>query len=84
MSYCRPREGLHLDWQPDFLIGLRMEGEQVVLYANAAGLRTLADHLVALASEECPPGHHTNYEDDESLEKGSPALMILKVDSTSN
>lgn len=74
-----PETGLRLDWEFGFEICVSCDGAEVVLRANTAGLRSLARHLLLLAREEVPAGHHIHLDESSALDDGSCALMIEKV-----
>ncbi|MET8538035.1 hypothetical protein ABZV67_41565 [Streptomyces sp. NPDC005065] len=48
--------------------------------ANAAGLRTLAGHLLTLAQDGVPDGSHLHLEDSNGLEDGSVGLVLERSD----
>ncbi|MEJ8644532.1 hypothetical protein WKI68_30945 [Streptomyces sp. MS1.HAVA.3] len=51
-----------------------------MIEANAAGLRTLAGHLLVLAAEGVPDGSHLHLEDSNGLEDGSLSLVLERCD----
>ncbi|MEU3821691.1 hypothetical protein AB0E74_19040 [Streptomyces sp. NPDC030392] len=51
-------------------------GGEVVIEANAAGLRTLAGHLLVLAGEGVTDGAHLHLDDGNGLEEGSVGLVL--------
>ena len=61
-----------------FTIATRIENDAIVVSANAAGLRSLANHLLTLADEE---GEHGHFHLDEynSLEDHSVELIVEKL-----
>ncbi|MEU6166397.1 Imm32 family immunity protein [Streptomyces tanashiensis] len=72
--------GLRFTWDADARIEVRNLGSEVVIEANAAGLRTLAGHLLVLAGEGVPDGAHLHLEDSNGLEDGSVALVLERSD----
>ncbi|MFI9004936.1 hypothetical protein [Streptomyces sp. NPDC053541] len=68
--------GLRFSWDADARIEVRNLGTEVVIEANAAGLRTLAGHLLVLAGEGVPDGSHLHLEDGTGLEGGSVGLVL--------
>ncbi|MEU4272244.1 hypothetical protein [Streptomyces sp. NPDC026092] len=72
--------GLHFTWDADARIEVRNLGDEVVIEANAAGLRTLAGHLLVLAGEGVSDGAHLHLEDSNGLEDGSVALVLERSD----
>ncbi|MFI6287118.1 hypothetical protein ACIBCM_20620 [Streptomyces sp. NPDC051018] len=67
-------------WEADARIDVRNLGGEVVIEANAAGLRTLAGHLLVLAGEGVPGGSHLHLEDGNGLEEGSLGLVLERCD----
>ncbi|MGW4163004.1 Imm32 family immunity protein [Streptomyces sp. NPDC004788] len=72
--------GLRFTWDADARIAVRNLGGEVVIEANAAGLRTLAGHLMVLAGEGVPDGAHLHLEDSNGLEDGSVGLVLERSD----
>ncbi|MFG3488480.1 hypothetical protein [Streptomyces sp. NPDC047972] len=68
--------GLRFSWDADARIAVRNLGSEVVIEANAAGLRTLAGHLLVLAGDGVPDGAHLHLEDSNGLEEGSFGLVL--------
>ncbi|WP_449481932.1 Imm32 family immunity protein [Streptomyces avidinii] len=67
-------------WEADARIEVRGPGREIVIEANAAGLRTLAGHLLVLAAEGVPDGSHLHLEDGNGLEEGSLSLVLERCD----
>lgn len=67
-------------WDEDARIEVRNLGGEVVIEANAAGLRTLASHLLTLAQDGVPDGSHLHLEDSNGLEDGSVGLVLERSD----
>lgn len=67
-------------WDEDARIEVRNLGGEVVVEANAAGLRTLAGHLLTLAQDGVPDGSHLHLEDGNGLEDGSVGLVLERSD----
>ncbi|WP_449334169.1 Imm32 family immunity protein [Streptomyces lateritius] len=59
---------------------MRYLGGEVVIEANAAGLRTLAGHLLVLAGDGVSDGSHLHLEDSNGLEDGSVGLVLERSD----
>ncbi|MGW0033412.1 Imm32 family immunity protein [Streptomyces sp. NPDC003314] len=72
--------GLRFSWDADARIEVRNLGAEVVIEANAAGLRTLAGHLLVLAGEGVTDGAHLHLEDGNGLEGGSVGLVLERSD----
>ena len=66
-------------WEDGFVIKVEVQNKDVVLSANKEGLRSLANHLQALAEE--PPGSHFHLDEYNSLEDGSNELIIAHIDT---
>ena len=73
-----PERGLRTEWDDGFEIGVRVQDGEVVVTANPAGLRSLARHLLVLAQDAVPVGHHIHLDDSNSLEDGSVGLILEK------
>ena len=73
-----PEKGLPMEWDAGFTILVSVEDGQVVVSANAAGLRSLARHLLVLAQETMPVGHRLHLDESNSLEEGSKELIFEK------
>lgn len=67
-------------WEEDARIEVRNLGREIVIEANAAGLRTLADHLLTLAQDGTPDGAHLHLEENNGLEEGSASLVLERCD----
>ncbi|MFI6941942.1 hypothetical protein ACIBI4_21945 [Streptomyces sp. NPDC050418] len=67
-------------WDEDARIEVRNLGSTVVVEANAAGLRTLAGHLLTLANDGVPDGSHLHLEDGNGLVEGSAELVLERCD----
>ncbi|MFM9370219.1 hypothetical protein [Streptomyces sp. Da 82-17] len=73
--------GLVFTWAEGARIQVRDLGGEVVVEANAAGLRTLAGHLLALAGDGVPDGAHLHLEDSNGLDEGSVGLVLERSDA---
>lgn len=71
-----PETGVRLVWVPGARIDVRAEGTEVHLKANAAGLLSLASHLLALYQDPVPDGSHIHLDEFSGLEDGSAAVVI--------
>ena len=65
---------MELKWEEGFTIAVRAKESLAVISANRAGLRSLANHLLALAEEA--PGSHLHLDAYNSLEEGSSELIL--------
>ena len=73
-----PDRGLICKWEYGFEIETKIENGVVVIIANEAGLRSLANHFLNLAQVEIPSGHHLHLNEYGGLEEGSTELIIQK------
>lgn len=71
-------KGLQLRWENGYIIEIKNEGNEILISANAAGLISLANHLLTLAQKEVPLGTHIHLDQYNSLEIGSKDLIIEK------
>lgn len=67
-------------WEEGARIEVRNLGGEIVIEANAAGLRALADHFLTLAEEGTPDGAHLHLEEYNGLEEGSVGLVLERCD----
>jgi hypothetical protein len=67
-------------WEEDARIEVRNLGGEIIIEANAAGLRTLVGHLLTLAQDGTPDGTHLHLEDNNGLEEGSASLVLERCD----
>ena len=68
---------MKIEWVEGFRILVNAHNDEVTLSANKEGLLSLARQLQALAEEA--PGAHIHYDESNSLEAGSLALIVEKV-----
>jgi hypothetical protein len=62
------------------LVVLVDEGSQVVIVGNAAGLKSLAGHLLVLASAEAKPGSHLHFDEFNGLGPDSTEIVLERAD----
>ncbi|MFD9037491.1 Imm32 family immunity protein [Streptomyces bottropensis] len=67
-------------WEAGARIEVRNLGGEIVIEANAAGLKTLAGHLLTLAQDGTPDGTHLHLEENNGLEGGSASLVLERCD----
>lgn len=67
-------------WEEGARIEVRNLGGEIVIEANAAGLKTLAGHLLTLAQDGTPDGAHLHLEENNGLEEGSLGLVLERCD----
>lgn len=72
-------DSTEFDWKDDSYVNIRKMGlNSIEIQANAAGLLSLADHLVRIANED---HEYVFYDTDPGdLEAGSLTLQITKID----
>lgn len=69
---------MQFNWEDGFTIATRIENDAIVITANAAGLRSLANHFMALAEEESTNSHF-HLDEYNSLENHSVELIVEKL-----
>ncbi|WP_405820170.1 hypothetical protein OG241_31930 [Streptomyces sp. NBC_01390] len=67
-------------WEEGARIEVRGPGQEIVIEANAAGLKTLAGHLLTLAQDGTPDGTHLHLDEHSGLEEGSLSLVLERCD----
>ncbi len=73
---------MEFKWEDGFGIATRIEVDRtIVISANAAGLRSLANHFLALADEESTRSHF-HLDEYNSLEDNSVELIVEKVEAS--
>ena len=71
---------MEFKWEDGFTIATRIEADgAIVISANAAGLRSLANHFIALADEESTHPHF-HLDEFNSLEDRSVELIVEKAE----
>ncbi len=68
---------MDINWADGFEIRLAFENDTVTISANRAGLESLARIFDALARGEA--GEHIHLDEYNSLEIGSPELIVEKI-----
>jgi hypothetical protein len=74
--------GMRTDWEDEHWVKVTIDNGSVAIQANSAGLRSLARHLLTLAQDSVPFGHHWHFDDRNGFEEGSTELIIAKVRNT--
>ena len=69
---------MEFNWVDGFTIATRIEDGTIVVSANASGLRSLANHFMALAEDEAK-GAHFHLDEFNSLEDHSVELIVEKT-----
>lgn len=73
-----PEEGIEYKWEHGFDIETHCNNTSITISANKEGLVSLARHLLTLAQDSVPSGHHLHFDEYNSLEEGSVELTIEK------
>ncbi|AJE42518.1 Imm32 family immunity protein [Streptomyces nodosus] len=68
-------------WEEDARIEVRNLGREIVVEANAAGLKTLAGPSPRARQDGTPDGAHLHLEEHNGLEEGSVSLVLERCDS---
>ena len=66
-----------VEWEPGFAIRVNANSSEVLISGNKEGLLSLSRQLAALA--EAAPGSHIHYDRFNSLEDGSPEMVIERI-----
>ena len=70
---------MEFKWEDGFTIATRIEEDgAIVVSANAAGLRSLANHFLALADDDSK-GAHFHLDEFNALEDHSVELIVEKI-----
>lgn len=68
-----------MEWDDDCEITVTSDGDGVRVLANPARLRSLARHLLLLAQENVPSGHHIHLNENSPLEPGSVCIILERA-----
>jgi hypothetical protein len=71
-----PVKGLRLEWDDGFEIEVEIQGNEIVIGGNPAGLTSLARHLLTLAQTGAPVWAHVHLTANQELE--SEVDLILQ------
>ena len=74
-----PATGIRCDWDDGFRLTVQVSSNVTVIGGNAAGLRSLARHLLTLAQDDVPAGSHFHLDGSNSLEDDSVELIVEKL-----
>jgi len=74
-----PSIGLKFEWEDNPVISTSYKKNEIIISANKDGLVSLARHLLTLAQDEVPKGHHIHLDELAGLENGSLSLIIEKI-----
>lgn len=70
---------LKLNWTDGFDIRTTIEQGSIKITMNKEGLVSLANHLLNLAQNDVPVGHHLHLDEHNALSEGSIDLLIEKI-----
>jgi hypothetical protein len=70
-----PVKGLHLEWDDGFEIEVEIQGHEIVIGGNPAGLTSLARHLLTLAQTDAPVGAHVHLTANQELESNVDLIL---------
>jgi hypothetical protein len=73
-----PKQGMHFSWENGHTIKTQISNDKVIINANEAGLKSLANHLLTLAQKSIPDGYHFHLDDSNGLEEGSCEVIFEK------
>jgi hypothetical protein len=66
---------LHFSWTGDYVLRVRVLGNEVVIEGDTAGLENLARQLLTLAQPGVPSGSHPHLEPGIGLEEGASLIL---------
>lgn len=66
-------------WERGFTIETLIDHDTIIIKANEAGLKSLAQQLLTLAQTSIPIGSHMHYDSINSLENESFEMIIEKI-----
>lgn len=75
---CEDRR-MGYEWEDGHELSARIDGQQIVIAGNAAGLKSLAGHLLVLASADVDPGSHLHLDEFSGLEDGSTEVILERT-----
>lgn len=71
--------GIRYEWEDGFEIQTSVANDGIIkIVANKEWLLSLANHLVNLAQDEIPSGHHMHFDNYSGLKEWSVELLIEK------
>ena len=70
---------MEFEWEAGHRLSARIDGDQLVIAGNAAGLKSLANHLLVLAGADTPSGSHVHLDEFNALEDGSTELILERA-----
>ena len=74
-----PRNGMHFNWTDGWEFQSTFDHDEVVFAANKEGLLSLANHLINLAQDQFPSGHHFHFDRGVELSDDSVAVVFMKI-----
>lgn len=73
-----PRDGFKFNWTDGHEFDSAFEDGELVITANQAGLLSLANHLINLADDKWPSGHHFHFDVGVELDEGAIPVVFVK------
>jgi hypothetical protein len=74
----KPESGIKYKWEDGFEVKAVADDKMIRITANKAGLISLANHLLNLAQDNIPTGHHLHFDEYNSLDEGSNEVIVEK------
>lgn len=71
--------GIRFHWDDDYIIEAIPDSNGFTVRGNAAGLRSLARHLLTIAQENVPEGSHIHPDTFAGLPETSVELTLEKI-----
>jgi hypothetical protein len=66
---------LRFSWTEDYVLKVRVDGSEIVIEGDAAGLENLARHLLTLAQPGVTSGSHLHLEPGTGLDEGASLIL---------
>jgi hypothetical protein len=70
-----PQRGLRFEWEDGFEIGVEILDSEILVTTNRAGLVSLARHLLTLAQDGVPSGHHIHLTADQEIDSSVDVIL---------
>ena len=71
--------GFLFNWTDGAEFESSFDGEEFVLASNKEGLLSLANHLINLAQDKWPSGHHFHFDKGVELSDDSVVIVFIKT-----
>jgi hypothetical protein len=77
-----PTFGQRYAWDDGYLLALKVNNDgSCVVTGNAAGLRSLARHLLVLSLPGVEDGSHVHLDESTGMDRGSDELILQRSDT---